>query len=839
MPVTPTSLLQPLPTPREQIANDYYAETSLKTRRTANSSKPLQAFVDDPDRQRVEFSVPPQPLPRNPRDSTPSSPLSSPPSEPSVPSSTAQRTRLPSQSLSSSSDDSDSLTVPTTMSSSTTPGFSLGDYKTPPSVSCRSLSIEEILSFTLHVQRYCFSKGYVDREKQREVLTRCCQHRQSMTFFTSRKAAHDKLDDGKFLGEVFGHFAGRNWKEQVVEMIDNTKQEQMHDKSLQSLLDRLNELNDLLEGSDNHLDGNALRNKAYSACSKNFRKFLVVHDVTIALPYDEWVVKALAADEKYFEFQKEHDERLDSITSLLAAASHKRDLSFNSGNHYSSEQPRKQRAYQNTASSSSSSSTIPSASVAAVANADGRYECPSYQVAVRENPDLRALCNSTQMCHACWIFRPGHMRKDCPVAAQGLGPPSLEVPYCHINQADANFIREFTRNHGRPITLNAVLKARPLPVAAVHAVDDVTSLAPNTASGTSQTQASAPVWSNATAAVFNTHPVHHVAQGAAVFDQRAPPVNASRMSFPRAYSAPAVAAVIEPYDGDGSDDEFSEGSPSPRPAARMSTVARSVRNGSPAAVSIGSEDEVSEQPLRVPHFFWHTTLKGPKAELSLHVLMDDGSYLCIIRRDVAMAAGLRLERVQQPETTSGASGSLNTSYTHITKFRLRCPISKWKSRTVHAFVADSLCAPIILGRPFLKHNRIVTNHDSDTMINLDTGIDLMHPQPPSPATPVCTLSPKDKRLRICRIRLDVLKELKSRVNDGSLLLRPISRVSWKPTIVGVAPPVESIPCWAKNIRRRVESLARRDSLDRRAAAVKEEFSDVFHPCQLALYKVTW
>ena len=56
----------------------------------------------------------------------------------------------------------------------------------------------------------------------------------------------------------------------------------------------------------------------------------------------------------------------------------------------------------------------------------------------------------------------------------------------------------------------------------------------------------------------------------------------------------------------------------------------------------------------------------------------------------------------------------------------------WKSKAIRAVVAPSLCSPVILGLPFLSHNKIVIDHDTHTAIAKDSGFDLLHPEPPHP-----------------------------------------------------------------------------------------------------------
>ena len=57
----------------------------------------------------------------------------------------------------------------------------------------------------------------------------------------------------------------------------------------------------------------------------------------------------------------------------------------------------------------------------------------------------------------------------------------------------------------------------------------------------------------------------------------------------------------------------------------------------------------------------------------------------------------------------------------------------WTSKTVRAVIAPSLCAPIILGLPFLSHNNIIIDHAARTVIDKLSNFDLLNqPPPPTP-----------------------------------------------------------------------------------------------------------
>jgi hypothetical protein len=81
---------------------------------------------------------------------------------------------------------------------------------------------------------------------------------------------------------------------------------------------------------------------------------------------------------------------------------------------------------------------------------------------------------------------------------------------------------------------------------------------------------------------------------------------------------------------------------------------------------------------------------------------------------------------------------------------------------MRALIAQNLCTNILLGLPFLKHNKIIIDHNSDTAVAKDSGFDLLNENLPSPLTtpPSPRLSAKHKHNTILHTRRQVLEELK-------------------------------------------------------------------------------
>jgi hypothetical protein len=73
--------------------------------------------------------------------------------------------------------------------------------------------------------------------------------------------------------------------------------------------------------------------------------------------------------------------------------------------------------------------------------------------------------------------------------------------------------------------------------------------------------------------------------------------------------------------------------------------------------------------------------------------------------------------------------------THWVKLKLRDPSNYWTAKTVHTIVTPGLCAPVILGLPFLVHNNIVVDHAVHTVIDKASDFDLLNPIGPPLAPP--------------------------------------------------------------------------------------------------------
>jgi hypothetical protein len=101
-------------------------------------------------------------------------------------------------------------------------------------------------------------------------------------------------------------------------------------------------------------------------------------------------------------------------------------------------------------------------------------------------------------------------------------------------------------------------------------------------------------------------------------------------------------------------------------------------------------------------------------------LIDDGSHLVLITPELVDRLKLCRHLLHVPETVDVAMTDSSTSERTLAEYvHLRCTSidSRWTSNTVCALIAPGLCAPVILGLPWLTRNHVVIDHHESTVID--------------------------------------------------------------------------------------------------------------------------
>ena len=127
-----------------------------------------------------------------------------------------------------------------------------------------------------------------------------------------------------------------------------------------------------------------------------------------------------------------------------------------------------------------------------------------------------------------------------------------------------------------------------------------------------------------------------------------------------------------------------------------------------------------------------------------------------------------------------------------------------------------------MGLPFLKHNKIVINHETDTAIAKDSGFDLLHENKPIPLTtpPIFTpqYSPKQKHNSILRIHRQVLQKLKTKCTERRHALEENN------PFFNINPPSH-----VAFIKDTIEHLASKSELLELEKNIKTQFKSIFDP----------
>lgn len=158
-----------------------------------------------------------------------------------------------------------------------------------------------------------------------------------------------------------------------------------------------------------------------------------------------------------------------------------------------------------------------------------------------------------------------------------------------------------------------------------------------------------------------------------------------------------------------------------------------------------------------------------------------------------------------------------TTLTEYVKLSLFSTDQHWQSRAVRAIIAPNLCAPVILGLPFLEVNCIVVDHELRTCIDKTSKYDLLNPVLPPP--------PPGPKLKL-RKHIEFTKEANKLVQaELKWVLTECNRILEEKHLFEDVKPFDIVAA----VRDRVEVLANWDTLIQKEAALKEEFKSIFEP----------
>lgn len=236
----------------------------------------------------------------------------------------------------------------------------------------------------------------------------------------------------------------------------------------------------------------------------------------------------------------------------------------------------------------------------------------------------------------------------------------------------------------------------------------------------------------------------------------------------------------------------------------------------------GSHDDVS--PISVPHLIWKGQVwNSDDVQVPYDCLLDDGAHLVLIRPETVTDLGLPIRRLKEPVSVTLA---LNNNPDSVKEFydyvflSLSSLNNAWSSKPVRALIAPGLCTNILLGLPFLVHNKIVIDHEARTAVDKSCGFDLLNENTfcRSRIPPSNNLSPiqkrkiiwKHKKNLLCELKIKCVERLRHLENNG--LLEEVTPFN----------PIAAIT-------ERINILASEKNLTDLEKNIKLDFKDVFRP----------
>lgn len=232
------------------------------------------------------------------------------------------------------------------------------------------------------------------------------------------------------------------------------------------------------------------------------------------------------------------------------------------------------------------------------------------------------------------------------------------------------------------------------------------------------------------------------------------------------------------------------------------------------------DHSVSLPPLKSKHFIWKCNVdSGPTVDfpVAAHALIDNGAHIVLIRPQLVEQLKLPIYALDEPEEVDVA---IDTSCKKKQKqilssfvvLRVTSRDNAFLAKPVRALITPGLCMPVILGLPWLEHNKIVTDHAARSCIVKDLNYDILHP-PPVPSKPPPKLRIKQQLAVNRQLKKIALQELVTTVRN-----------KW----TAASEPVKEVDVIAA-IRNRIATVAILDDLEKRGIRIRHDYADVFKP----------
>lgn len=288
-------------------------------------------------------------------------------------------------------------------------------------------------------------------------------------------------------------------------------------------------------------------------------------------------------------------------------------------------------------------------------------------------------------------------------------------------------------------------------------------------------------------------------------------------------------------------------------------VSAAVGHSPPASGVLGYGDDSPDSscvpPISLPHFtirgYVHNS-SGPCFDIPVRMLIDCGSSTVLMRSEVASGLGLKRHKLPNAITLDSAWGSQGTRVEEFVKLRFSLRSFAWTSKSVRCLVVDDLCAPVILGMPFLAHNDLILNCRKRKCQDAHTGFDILNPQYKRVSVSSREMDTSSK-VSVDPSTIPVVhpsylarstKPLTPSVTSSPAL--PLSSTAKPPALVTTPEVIPSTPSpdtanspsqdsvgnkpphpTVAAIRERIQQLATAETLQKKESEMRKKFEDVF------------
>lgn len=256
-------------------------------------------------------------------------------------------------------------------------------------------------------------------------------------------------------------------------------------------------------------------------------------------------------------------------------------------------------------------------------------------------------------------------------------------------------------------------------------------------------------------------------------------------------------------------------------------------------------------PVYVAHHLWHANVFSAACNglVSVTVMIDTGALVVLILNTFADSLGLARHKLKSPFVASGPFLTEScVTFTEFVILDLSSVCNSWAAKPTLAMITSSLLSPILLGLPFINHNRLLIvgdDEDKPAIIQLDMGWELLNGEfvpPPVICRKVARERKEGKKTLYqkmqppCEKRREALEDFKQFLEARKLMAAELKwrcadrRRDLKEHQMDGEHPCGAIPINAiAMVKATIEILASGETRKRLDTELKAEFHQIFEP----------